>query len=60
MYNIFGITNTEIIFIESFCRVKEISLTGKLMYYIADKFIVHWPDLISKYPSSIVLGEIDN
>lgn len=29
------------------------------MYYIADKFIVHWSDLLNKYPSSILLGDND-
>lgn len=35
----------KIIFIESFCRVKTYSLTGKILYHIADSVIVQWPQL---------------
>ena len=36
---------TKIIFIESFCRVKTFSLSGKILYYLADLIIVRWPHL---------------
>jgi beta-1,4-N-acetylglucosaminyltransferase len=32
-----------VVFVESFCRVRSLSLTGRLLYPLADKFIVHWP-----------------
>tara|TARA_B110000093_G_C12923011_1_gene389978 strand:+ start:1049 stop:1564 length:516 start_codon:yes stop_codon:yes gene_type:complete len=35
-----------IIYIESFARVKTLSLTGKIVYPLVDKFIVQWPELI--------------
>jgi UDP-N-acetylglucosamine:LPS N-acetylglucosamine transferase len=38
-----------IIYIESFCRVSEPSLTGKLLYPIADLFLVQWEELLAKY-----------
>ncbi|XP_037938131.1 UDP-N-acetylglucosamine transferase subunit ALG14 homolog [Teleopsis dalmanni] len=41
--------NTKIIFIESFCRVKTLSLSGKLLLHIADMFVVQWPFLANKY-----------
>ncbi|VEU33610.1 unnamed protein product [Pseudo-nitzschia multistriata] len=41
---------TRIIFVESFCRVKSLSLTGKLIYPIADLFAVCWQQLHEKYP----------
>lgn len=34
--------NTKIIFIESFCRVKTFSVSGRLLYYLADNVIVQW------------------
>eukprot|EP00984_Skeletonema_dohrnii_P037935 scaffold40587_cov200-Skeletonema_dohrnii-CCMP3373.AAC.1 len=37
------------IFIESLCRVKTLSLSGKLVYPIADSFVVHWPGLMERY-----------
>lgn len=46
--------NTKILFIESFCRVKSLSLTGKILYYLANHIIVQWPYLNGKtYPRSI-------
>jgi beta-1,4-N-acetylglucosaminyltransferase len=34
-----------VIFIESFSRVSGLSLTGRLVYPIAHRFFVQWPDL---------------
>ncbi|XP_015524186.1 UDP-N-acetylglucosamine transferase subunit ALG14 [Neodiprion pinetum] len=39
------LTNARVIFIESFCRVKTLSLSGKILYYLADFVIVRWPYL---------------
>lgn len=48
----YGYPSTRIIFIESFCRVRTLSLTGILLYYWVDLFVVHWDELQRKYPSS--------
>ena len=45
-------SRTKIIFVESFCRVQHLSLTGKLLYPIVDRFVVHWDELHEKYPKS--------
>eukprot|EP00574_Skeletonema_japonicum_P001918 CAMPEP_0201740714 /NCGR_PEP_ID=MMETSP0593-20130828/46445_1 /ASSEMBLY_ACC=CAM_ASM_000672 /TAXON_ID=267983 /ORGANISM="Skeletonema japonicum, Strain CCMP2506" /LENGTH=304 /DNA_ID=CAMNT_0048235035 /DNA_START=17 /DNA_END=931 /DNA_ORIENTATION=- len=37
------------IFIESLCRVKTLSLSGKLVYPIVDSFVVHWPSLMERF-----------
>lgn len=39
-----------IIFIESFCRVKTLSLTGKILWImgITDMFMVHWHEVLQK------------
>lgn len=37
------------IYIESWCRVKTRSGTGRLLYYISDIFLVQWPDLLRQY-----------
>lgn len=37
------------IFIESWCRVTTCSGTGKIVYPIADQFIVQWPQLLQHY-----------
>jgi UDP-N-acetylglucosamine:LPS N-acetylglucosamine transferase len=35
------------IFIESWCRIDNLSLTGKLVYPVADHFWVQWPQLLA-------------
>lgn len=47
-----------IIYIESFCRTKSLSFSGKLIYHLrlANKFYVQWPDLCVLYPSAIYKG----
>ena len=40
--------NAKQIYIESFCRVKTLSLSGKLLKPIVDKFVVQWHSLKSK------------
>ena len=37
------------IYIESWSRVKNMSRTGRILYYIADVFLVQWQDLLKKY-----------
>lgn len=49
MMRLFHYTNSSIIFVESICRVKTLSLTGKLIYLFADLIIVQWPELKLKY-----------
>lgn len=37
------------IFIESWCRVKTKSATGRIVYYFSDEFLVQWPELLELY-----------
>lgn len=55
-----NLSNTKILFVESFARVVDLSLTGKILYKtgIVDRFIVHWPLLHVKYPRSEYLGQL--
>ena len=48
----------QIVFAESLCRVESLSLTGKILYPLADKFIVQWPNLVHKYPNARYIGKI--
>ena len=48
----------KVLFVESFCRVKTLSLTGKLLYPLADVFVVHWDALVKKYPRAQNLGVV--
>lgn len=44
-----GIGNTRIIYIESLARVNGLSLSGKFVFPISDRFIVQWRPLAEKY-----------
>ena len=48
----------KVVFVESFCRVRTLSLTGRLLYPFASVFVVQWPDLAKKYPRAQYLGRI--
>lgn len=52
------IMGKKIIYIESFSRVDAPSLSGKLMYRIADLFIVQWEELLEYFPKAVYGGGI--
>ncbi|TFK44753.1 glycosyltransferase family 1 protein [Crucibulum laeve] len=41
-----GLRTPSLIYIESFARVKKLSLSGRLLRPLVDKFIVQWPQLL--------------
>lgn len=49
---------TKIIYIESFARVYNASLTGKLVYPFADLFLIQWETMQKVYPKAIYTGGI--
>lgn len=66
LFRMLNLLQCKIVFIESFCRVQKyccvpmitcrLSVTGTILYTIADSFIVQWPQLQAKYRRSIYLG----
>jgi len=48
----------KIIFIETGSRVKNLSLTGRIMYLFADLFFVQWPQLQKKAARAIYAGRL--
>jgi len=40
---------SQIIFLESFCRIEEPSLSGRLVYPISDMFFVQWKEMLEQY-----------
>lgn len=48
----------KIVYIESFARVHEKSLSGKLVHPIADKFLVQWEPLLKLYPKAEFFGGV--
>ncbi|KAM4721494.1 UDP-N-acetylglucosamine transferase subunit ALG14 [Rhinophrynus dorsalis] len=58
LLGVLGIKKIIIVYVESICRVESLSLSGRLLYYFTDYFIVQWPCLKEKYPNAIYLGRI--
>ena len=50
--------STRIVFIESFCRVRSLSLCGRMVYGLVDRFIVQWPRLTKQYRLSEYCGRL--
>lgn len=48
----------KIIFIESFANIETKTLTGKLIYPIADVFVVQWHSMLKLYPKAVCEGWI--
>ena len=48
----------KVVYIESFARVYQKSLTGKLVYPFADLFIVQWESMLKQYPKARYAGKI--
>lgn len=52
---IFG---TKIVYIETFANIKTKTLAGKIIYPIADLFIVQWEEMLKEYPKAKFWGWI--
>ncbi|GGH76492.1 UDP-N-acetylglucosamine:LPS N-acetylglucosamine transferase [Pullulanibacillus pueri] len=48
----------KVVFIESFAKSKSQTLSGKIVYPIADLFIVQWESMLEFYPDAIYGGSI--
>lgn len=49
---------TKIIYIESLAKTKSLSMTGKNVYKIADKFYVQWQSLANMYERAEYIGRL--
>ena len=49
---------SKLIYIEIFDRIDKPAMSGKMVYSIADKFIVQWEEMKKVYPKAINLGSI--
>ncbi|MBM3281773.1 MAG: hypothetical protein FJY86_00305 [Candidatus Diapherotrites archaeon] len=52
------IQGVPIIFIESFCRVTEPGITGRIVSLFADRVLYQWKELKPYYPSGVYVGSI--
>jgi UDP-N-acetylglucosamine:LPS N-acetylglucosamine transferase len=48
----------KIIWLDSISNVNRISLSGRMVRYIADLFLVQWPELTSKYRKVEYIGAV--
>jgi beta-1,4-N-acetylglucosaminyltransferase len=55
-FRLVKLLKTRIVFVESVCRVKTLSLSGKILRYFVDDFFVQWPELLERYPKATYLG----
>ncbi len=46
------------IYIEVFDRINTPTMTGKIVYPVADRFIVEWEEMKQVYPKAVNLGSI--
>lgn len=53
-----GVCDPCIIFVESFCRVTSLSLSGRILYFLADRFVVQWPELSERFERAEYLGNL--
>ncbi len=52
------ILGVEIIWLDSITNVERISLSGRMVRYIADLFLVQWPELAEQYINVEYAGEV--
>ncbi|MEM4662840.1 MAG: PssD/Cps14F family polysaccharide biosynthesis glycosyltransferase [Candidatus Diapherotrites archaeon] len=48
----------KVVFIESFCRINDVSLSAKIMYHFADLFLVQWPENKKFFPKAEYVGSV--
>ncbi|CAG8547942.1 8145_t:CDS:2 [Paraglomus brasilianum] len=56
IHRILGIKRIYLIYVESFARVKSLSLSGRLLIRFVDTFLVQWPYLEGKYSQAEYKG----
>jgi UDP-N-acetylglucosamine:LPS N-acetylglucosamine transferase len=47
-----------VIYVESYTRLKGLSLTGRILYPFADLFLVQWKQLTERYPKAVYGGAL--
>lgn len=52
------LAGAKIVFVETGSRVTSLSLTGRIMYRLADLFFVQWPDLGRSLPRAVYAGRL--
>lgn len=50
--------NIRTVYLESFTRITELSLSGRLVYHLVDLFLVQWEYLARRYPRAVFRGSV--
>jgi len=58
LLRVLGIKYVTIIYAESVCRVKSLSMSGKIMIHFADQFLVQWPQMAKLFPKATYIGRV--
>ena len=58
MCSIAKIFGSKVIYIETFANINKKTATGRLIYPIADLFIVQWEEMLKLYPKAVYGGSI--
>lgn len=58
LLRILGVAPSQVVFVESLCRVRSLSLSGRLLYPISDHFLVQWPQLTIGHPRARYMGRL--
>lgn len=60
LLDLLRVRDTAIFYVESWCRVQHLSLSGALLYFsgLADEVFVMWPELVDKYPRALYIGAL--
>lgn len=55
-----GMSRMKVIYVESACRARELSLTGRIVYHsrVADTMCVMWESLARRYPRCTFIGRV--
>jgi UDP-N-acetylglucosamine:LPS N-acetylglucosamine transferase len=46
------------VYVESLARIRDLSLTGRLVYPVVHDFLVQWPELATLYPRARFQGHV--
>jgi len=58
--NFIGLRKTTIVYVESWCRVERLSLSGLILYhsFMANYIYIQWPQLKNLYPRTSYIGRL--
>lgn len=52
------LAGAQLVYIESLAKVDDPTRTGRLMYHLADSFVIQWESLRKCYPTAMCLGPV--